>query len=154
MAGLKIGKVTIKLEDAATLRAIAAEHASPMVADTTRKILNRSRVLTPVRTGNLRASQRMVMRVTRTAVIGQVETRVKYAHYVHDGTRPHIIRARRVSTLRFIWHGQVVFRRLVHHPGFKGRPFLRTALFEVAEPAGFKVTGGAKGTLIADDLTG
>jgi hypothetical protein len=141
----------IKLDlNAATVRSVAMGVTSPHVADTTRRTLNRSRVLTPVRTGNLRASQRMTMKVRPTYVVGTVETRVKYAHFVHDGTRPHIIRARRPGGyLRFqVASGQVLFRRMVRHPGTKSRPFMRTALFEVAGADGYRVTGGAIGTLM------
>lgn len=146
----KIKKVRLVLEPNPVLKSIANAFAAPNVADTTRKVLNRSRVLTPVRHGHLRASQTMRMKVGRNYVRGTVKTNLKYALPVHEGQKPHIIRARRVSTLRFVWHGQVVYRKLVHHPGAKGRPFLRTAVIEVGKAAGYKTSGGALGTLITD----
>lgn len=51
-----------------------------------------------------------------------------YLGFHHDGTVPHVIAARRKKTLRFIWHGRVVYRRMVHHPGTKGTFFLTRAL--------------------------
>lgn len=48
--------------------------------------------------------------------------------YVHNGTRPHLIRPRRARALRFVVDGQVVFARLVRHPGTSPSPFLTKAL--------------------------
>lgn len=141
MASVK--RVRLELKPRWALQAIAAGYSSPHVAETTRKVLNRSRVLVNVRTGNLRGSLGMKMMVRRTAVIGEVSTKVKYAIYVHDGTKAHIIRARRVGGyLRFtVPPGVVIYRRQVLHPGYKGNPFLRRALLEEAAPRGYKVTG-------------
>lgn len=147
-----MARVKTRIElDRTYVLAVAASFAAPRVFETTRAVMNRSMVLTPVRTGNLRASHRMIMRVRRTRVVGQVETKVKYARWVHDGTRAHLIAARKPGgSLRFIADGQVIFRRVVRHPGTKGRPFMRTALYEEAGKRGFKVTGGAVGTIIGD----
>ncbi|MEU0059072.1 hypothetical protein [Streptomyces sp. NPDC006334] len=49
--------------------------------------------------------------------------------FVLDGTRPHLIRPRRRNgVLRFEVDGQVVFTRLVRHPGTRANPFLQRAL--------------------------
>lgn len=53
---------------------------------------------------------------------------IKYTGYEHDGTRPHIIRARRKKALRFMLDGKVVFRKQVRHPGTTGTLFLTMAL--------------------------
>lgn len=50
--------------------------------------------------------------------------------YVLDGTRPHIIRPRRVKALRFDVGGRTVFAKIVHHPGTRSDPFLQRALRE------------------------
>ncbi|MDH6489676.1 hypothetical protein [Streptomyces sp. SAI-127] len=54
---------------------------------------------------------------------------------VLDGTRPHIIRPRRAkgrnnrpAALRFEVGGDVVFAKLVRHPGTRPNPFLQRAL--------------------------
>lgn len=139
MAAVK--RIRVEL-DRSWVLAVAAGMASPRVARVTRRILNRSRVLTPVRTGNLRASQYMTMRVRRTYVAGTVETRVKYAIFVHDATSPHLIWARRAKYLRFeAPTGVVHYRKFVRHPGTKGQPFLRQAMTEEAPPEGFQVRG-------------
>ena len=49
--------------------------------------------------------------------------------FVHNGTRPHLIRPRRRGgMLRFVVDGRVVYARLVRHPGYRGDPFLTRAL--------------------------
>ena len=135
-------KVRLELLPRTALLAIAAGYVSPHVAETTRIILNRARVRAPVRTGNLRALLTMRMRATRTLVIGTVESRAKYTIFVHDATRPHIIRARHARFLRFeAPPGVVRFRKMVRHPGTRGNPFLRDSMREIAPARGFKVTG-------------
>lgn len=49
--------------------------------------------------------------------------------YVLLGTRPHIIRPRKKKgVLRFEVGGEVVFAKVVRHPGYKGDNFLARAL--------------------------
>lgn len=48
--------------------------------------------------------------------------------FVHNRMPKHVIRPRRAKALRFTVGGQVVFARIVHHPGYKGDPFLTRAL--------------------------
>lgn len=134
--------VRLVLNDQA-IRAVAEEQGGGLVIKTTVKILNRAKILCPVDTGNLRAS--LQMRITKTGDIisGEVYTNVNYASYVHEGTRPHLIRPRRAGgVLRFPVpprSSHIVFTRLVHHPGTKARPFLRLAIEQVAPAAGFAI---------------
>ena len=53
---------------------------------------------------------------------------VRYARFENDGTRPHIIKARRKKSLRFVQNGQIRFAQQVHHPGTRGSHFLDRAL--------------------------
>lgn len=52
------------------------------------------------------------------------------ARVIVHPTRPHIIRARRARALRFRSRatGDIVFRKMVRHPGTKGNDFLVRAL--------------------------
>ncbi|UJQ86549.1 tail assembly chaperone [Mycobacterium phage PenguinLover67] len=99
----------------------------------TRRIANQARAAVPVRTGNLgRTIGEMPQTYTPFHVSGGVEATADYAAPVHEGSRPHLIRARRAQYLHFWWHGREVFRKSVWHPGTRSRPFLRTSATRVA----------------------
>jgi len=122
------------------LERIAATGAGKLVAQTTRRTLNRGRVLSPWDTGNLRASHTMsIRRLKRKRVVGRVTTRVKYALAVHEGAAPHVIRPKRKKALKFKMGGRTVIVRKVNHPGNPARPWLRRAMTEVAHQRGFTV---------------
>lgn len=57
------------------------------------------------------------------AIVG---TNLKYAKAVHDGSPPHIIRAKKAKAL--FWPGARHPVRSVRHPGTKAQPFLADAL--------------------------
>lgn len=124
--------------DKAGLRRDANELAMKKVRSTTRRILNRSTILCPVDRGRLRASGRMKVKEAARGPQGIVEYPVKYAAAVHDGTGPHIIRARKKKALAFEWMGRKVIVKSVRHPGTDGRPFLTTAAKEVAAGEGMR----------------
>jgi|SRR6188474_776071 hypothetical protein len=125
----------------AALQRVAATGAGRLVLSTTRRVLNRAKILTPVDTGTLRASQTMEVRTTGSASTGRVSTWINYALAVHEGVNhPVVIRPKRAKALRFVINGRVVYARKVTLPPRSGRPWLRTALVEVAVPAGFVVT--------------
>jgi hypothetical protein len=108
------------------------------VTDVCRKILNQATVNAPVDTGFLRAQHSMTVKTLRTRVKGEVVNRAKYAAAVHDGSKAHIIRARKKKALRFEVGGKVVFARSVRHPGSRGRPWLADAAERVSATAGFR----------------
>lgn len=55
----------------------------------------------------------------------KVGSTVPYALMHHNGTRPHIIRPKRAKALRWVAkNGNVVFARVVHHPGTKPNRYL------------------------------
>lgn len=102
----------------------------------TRRTLDRSAILCPVDTGRLRASGRMKIGMGRRGPTGTVEYPVKYAAAVHDGSGPHVIRARKKKALAFKVGGRTVIVKSVHHPGSPGRPFLKMAAEEIATAEG------------------
>ena len=54
-----------------------------------------------------------------------VGSRLNYAYFVHEGTRPHVIRPNSGRVLRFKVGGKIVYARKVNHPGHpKPRKFL------------------------------
>jgi len=63
---------------------------------------------------------------------GGVTSHADYSAAVHEGSRPHEIRARAGGELAFPWHGKLSFFKHVNHPGSKPNPFLRDAAYEAA----------------------
>jgi hypothetical protein len=61
----------------------------------------------------------------------QVGSDLRYAYMVHEGTRPHVITPNSGRVLRFREGGRVVYARLVHHPGTRGRKYLTIPLSRV-----------------------
>lgn len=124
------------------LHQFGMDAAHDLVSRITRRTLNRSAVLTPVDTGRLRASGQMRVGRFGSEVRGEVEYDAHYARVVHDGTAPHVITPRTRSALRFTVGGRVVYARRVFHPGTRGRPYLTTALDDVAGSENFRVSIG------------
>lgn len=106
-------------------------------------MLNRAKVLAPVDTGRLRASGKIQYSSLfsfrpRATVFFDTD----YAAFVNDGTRPHIIRPKNARALRFRVGGQIVYARVVHHPGTRPNPFLDRALRETLRGGRWRVTNG------------
>lgn len=166
-------KAKIELDNAHVL-AVGISLAAPNVASVTRRTMNRAEILSPVRTGNMRASHSMTMQVRRTSVTGRVEVAAKYAEFVHGGTAAHNITARRVNALAFRWErmggvqtfvpkkakGPTGLRKgkkgvyfyiakgFVRHPGTRARPWLFKALKEVATLENYEVGGLSLSTYV------
>lgn len=51
-----------------------------------------------------------------------------YAGFVHNGSAPHRIVPNGKKALRWVKNGAFQFARSVNHPGYKGDPFLYTAV--------------------------
>lgn len=80
------------------------------------------------RTGNLtRSIKAETPHQTTNGAEGAIVASAKYASFVEEGTRPHVIEARQAQALRFIWKGVLTYMRRVHHPGTKPAPFMGIA---------------------------
>lgn len=106
------------------------------------RVVARAKMLAPVDTGRLRAaigpakySRTLTLRPRVT-----IDVNVDYAGFVHDGTRPHVIRPKNAQVLRFMVGGRVVFARVVNHPGTRARPFLDRAVREVTAGRDYRVS--------------
>lgn len=90
----------------------------------------------PERTGNLKRLIKpdAVRRVGPWTLASGVSSLARYSAPVHEGARPHVIRARNAAALSFFWPkvGRQVFFKSVNHPGNAGQPFLRNAVHAVA----------------------
>jgi hypothetical protein len=74
---------------------------------------------TPVKTGNLRASYKVLWEPLR----GSVQPMASYAYLVHEGSKPHVIVPKNKKAL--FWTGAKHPVYSVNHPGFKGNPYLQ-----------------------------
>jgi len=117
------------------IRSIFHDEDGPVGRDLdarSRRVLARARTLVGVRSGTLLASLRRESGHTATGpyvdVVAGVRGLTTYLGWHHDGTPPHVIRARRRRALRFTVGGRVVFARSVRHPGSAGSRFLTRAL--------------------------
>lgn len=129
--------------DMPALHGVGMDEARKKVNRVVRRTFNRSQVLTPVDTGNLRASGGMDLGSDRgSVVIGSITYSARYAAAVHEGRRALTIRAKGNGRLKFTVDGRTVYARQVHQPARAGRPFLAQALREVAPQEGFTVTVG------------
>jgi hypothetical protein len=140
MSGVKSVRVDLYQD---VIKGVLHDLAGKEVTRMTIRVLNRSRVLTPVDTGNLRASHQFRIKQSSNRVTGEVFTKVKYALPVHEGRRAIVIRPKSKQALAFVWHGQPMVRRWVSQPARRGRPWLRDALREIATQQGYKMQSGA-----------
>lgn len=105
-----------------------AKEINTAIAKTILKIESAAKREAPVNKqtggGNLRQSikSRMTGKMS-----GIVEVGAEYGIYVHEGTRPHMIRARTMKALANRRTNQF-FGRTVNHPGTAANPFLQRAV--------------------------
>ena len=127
------------------VQAVLQDSATQVLARTARKVVAQAKLNAPVDTGNMRAqiaADPIVISGTRMKQTIRVGgNAAEYSIYVHEGTRPHVIRPRNAKVLAFNGSEGRVFTREVHHPGTHARPFLRNAVQAVAPSMGFTVTG-------------
>lgn len=84
------------------------------------------------------------VRERKSGPFGVVGNTASYALAVHNGTKPHLIRARTKTYMKFRWKrygGGFFYFKVVRHPGTKGSYYLTIPMRIVAARYGFKVTG-------------
>lgn len=108
--------------DAVPLMSAAVKNATTMIQSLARSAA-------PHVTGTM---QRSILEEA-TAETGRVYVDVPYGVYVEEGTRPHIIQAKNASVLANK-KANLIFGRIVHHPGSKPNPFFARAIETAAAP--------------------
>lgn len=108
----------------------AVAHTIPIMGGLGRRIVSNARGRVKVRSGELRDSIGSSLSTTASSVRLEAFATARHARFVHDGTRPHVIRARNARALRFQVGGRTVFARQVQHPGTKATNFLSAAVSE------------------------
>lgn len=93
------------------------------------RVLQAARQQVGVRTGRLRGDLGKEWITGTGGDVGiRIGSNVPYALLHHQGTRPHIIRARRARVLRYVKDGQVHFAKQVFHPGTQRNAYLEDNL--------------------------
>lgn len=87
---------------------------------------------TPVRTGDLRRSERYSRTFHGDTLRLEFTAHTPYAPYVVGGTRPHIIRPRAARALHWSDGSGSHFAKVVHHPGNKPNDFPERVLHELS----------------------
>lgn len=95
-----------------------------------RRIVFNARRRVPSRTGALRNSIGYQVSNDGSRARLHVYATAPHARFVHEGTRPHVIRPRTARALRFQIGGRVVFAARVQHPGTRANRFLADAVRE------------------------
>lgn len=129
--------------DNGALKKFLTTEATRIVRDGQRAVLNSAKLRSPVDTGALRSSHTAGnVTVSGNHVTAEVEATQDYAMFVHEGTRPHVIRPRRAKVLTWGSGAGRAFARSVNHPGTRRRPWLLNATKAEAPRLGFVVTPG------------
>lgn len=103
------------------------------IRDVTTKIESKAKRESPVakiRGGTLRQSIRSYF---PSKQVGVITAGAKYAIYVHEGTKPHIIRIKNKKVLANKRTGQI-FGKVVRHKGTKANPFFTRAIEKTNYP--------------------
>ncbi len=140
---MAVARVRLDL-DLGVINEVGMDEARRQVLDMTRATLNRGIVLTPVRHGFLRGRNDMRLWETGLIAYGEVYNDARYAAAVHNGADPRIIEAKpraggRQGALRFRAGGRFIYRKRVNWPGTRPRPWLTTAMIQMAPQYGFEV---------------
>lgn len=134
--------MAIVLIDRADLRRVLRGASMRELREVAPRVVNRAKVLAPVDTGRLRASigPAVYSRTWTLRPQATIKAGVDYAGFVHDGTRPHVIRPVRAQALKFKVGNRTVYAKVVHHPGTRARPFLDRALAEITAGRGYRIS--------------
>lgn len=96
-----------------------------------RKLQGLARKQVGVKSGALRRSISYKVVSRGSGLVAVIGSNNKIALMHHNGTRPHMIAARRASTLRFYSRGRIVYAKVVHHPGTRPNRYLTDNLSKV-----------------------
>lgn len=123
--------VTVRIDQGALARVLRARGglARRSLERRTERVADAARIGAAPH-GSMDEHIRVVYTETARGIQGHVILDHPAAGFVNKGTPRHPIRARRAKALRFRSRmtGDIVFRKMVMHPGYKGDPFMTRAL--------------------------
>ncbi|WP_169976128.1 HK97 gp10 family phage protein [Campylobacter sp. RM16191] len=90
-------------------------------------IANRAKIIAPIDTGNLKKDIQVFDDNINNFEVEIGNTKLApYAKFVHEGTKPHVIKVKKMKALANKKTGQI-FGKKVNHPGIKANPYLLNA---------------------------
>lgn len=97
----------------------------------------RAKQVAPYKTGKLKEDIQVFDNRADSLSIGVGNTMlVSYAKFVYFGTRPHVIKPKKMKALANKKSGQI-FGKSVNHPGTKANPYIEKAFSEYISSASF-----------------
>lgn len=87
------------------------------------EVVNEAKEIAPRQTSNLARDIQVVRTAKNEVVIGNTKL-AEYALFVHNGTKPHTIKAKNKKALKTPFG----YKKSVKHPGTKANPYLLNAL--------------------------
>lgn len=97
----------------------------------------RAKQVAPYKTGNLKKDIQVFDEKIDSFSIGVGNTKLApYAKFVYFGTKPHVIKPKKMKALANKKSGQI-FGKSVNHPGTKANPYLEKAFSEYISSASF-----------------
>ena len=130
---------------ASVVKAQSLQLARRLIDDVLDEVIVQAKIITltgEYTTGELsRSIRRTPLTIRGDVVTGEVGSNLPYAHFVHDGTKPHFILPRGNYPLRFYWKkvGHHVRFNIVGHPGQRAKKFLTGPLTLIAARHGWVV---------------
>jgi hypothetical protein len=112
----------------------SSEVVQPIIEEAAEYASKQMFVNAPYKTGFLRQNIRTQINPNEATI----KSLASYTLFVELGTRPHLIRPVNASVLAFQsgTSGNMVFTKLVHHPGTKPNPFVAKTAMETRDEAG------------------
>lgn len=136
MIELKVKRIVGKADRPAVL-SLGKLVAMGKTAELCQKIMRLAMSTVPVDTGKLRGSHQLRDNIGRSQIKATITATAPYAMAVHDGTGPHVIKAKRGKLLRFTVGGRTIYTRSVNHPGNRPNPWLARAAEQSSISMGF-----------------
>lgn len=114
------------MADLTVLRNQIRTRATFAVSDSSGRLQSVLKQTSPRDTGNMQNKTT----VNANGLVATARAATDYASFVREGTRPHVIRARRKKVLSFYWPvaSRQMFLPRVNHPGTRGNSWWDNAI--------------------------
>jgi hypothetical protein len=131
MTGLRVDKIDVKINQIKLRRILNAPTGE--IGRLMRGRAEKARMHARAQVGKRSGALAMSIYIDQSRYAGgqklSIGSNLRYAAFVHEGTRPHMIVPRGGEILRFTQKGRVVYSRAVMHPGTRPNRFLTDSAY-------------------------